>query len=67
MTTNLDTSACRAAQPGVDCSQEALGFFAAPSVVNNNTITEHTTDENYHVAQIDRAWMCIMKREVAKK
>ena len=31
--------------------QEALGFIAAPQIVNRGTITEHTTQKKFHVAQ----------------
>ena len=64
---NLDTSACRAAQSCVDHPQEVVSFVAAPSVVNHYTITEHTTDENSHVAQIDHAWMSITRKRGSKE
>jgi hypothetical protein len=32
--------------------QEALGFVAAPLVATHNTITEHTPDEEFQMAQI---------------
>ena len=63
MTSNLDIGACRAAQPCVDRPQGDLSFVVAPSVVNHNTITEHTIDENSHVTQIDHEWISIMWRD----
>ena len=59
----LDTSACQVAQPFIDCSPETIGFVVAPSIVNHNTITEHTTDENSYVAQIDRVGIMVTKRD----
>ena len=47
----------------MSCSQEVLGFVAAPLVINHNTLTEHTTNENSNVAQIDRAWIHIMRKK----
>ena len=67
MTSNPNTSVCRAAQSCVDRPHESLGFFAAPSVVNHNTLTEHTTDENSHVASIDHAWTGITKNRDSKE
>ena len=67
MTSNLDTSACRVAQPCGDRPQEALSFVAAPSVVNHSTLTELTTDENSHVALIDHAWTGITKNRDSKE
>ena len=64
---NLDTSACRAAQSCVDHPQEVVSFVAAPSVVNHYTITEDTTDENSLVAQMEHAWMSIMRMRGSKK
>jgi hypothetical protein len=32
--------------------QEALGFVVAPLVATHNTITEHTPDEEFQMAQI---------------
>ena len=40
MTIFLDTSECQTAQPLVDCSEEALGFVATPSIIIHDTLTE---------------------------
>ena len=52
MTRNLDTSAHPAAQPWLASHKEALGSAVAPLVINQDTITEHTTYKKSHVAQI---------------
>jgi len=71
MISNLNPRVCRVAQPCVDHSEKALGFIASLSVLNHYTITEDTTDENSLVAQMEHAWMSIMRmrgsKEVIKK
>ena len=67
MISNLNPSVCRVAQPCVDHSEKALGFIVSPSVLNHYTITEDTTDENSLVAQMEHAWMSIMRMRGSKE
>jgi hypothetical protein len=60
MTTNGDTSACRAAQPCVDRRQEALGFVAAPSVLVITPVSDITNNKS-RTTQIDLARVIIYK------
>ena len=52
MASNNDTSACRAAQPCVGRHNGALGFVTAPSIINQDTITEHTIQKESLMAKI---------------
>jgi hypothetical protein len=66
MTTNGDTSACRAAQPCVDCPQEALGFVAAPSVLVTTPLPD-VTNKKPHATPMDWARVTIYKETLPVK
>ena len=52
MIRNLDTSVHLVAQPWPTDHKDALGSITALLVINQDTITEHTSYKKSHVAQI---------------